>query len=74
MAAELQAARPGFRMYYAKGLALYAQSIADRINQRNNGSVLDAPEAPPLKVIDLEAEQLGEKQKFVRHRLPGSIG
>jgi hypothetical protein len=30
----LQAARPGFRMYYAKGLAMFAQAIADRINQR----------------------------------------
>ena len=29
-----QHARAGFRLYYAKGLAQYAQAVADRINQR----------------------------------------
>ena len=48
----------------------------NRVDQRNNRGVLDPAEAPPLKVIDLEAEQLGEEVEFVRHvpgfLLPGS--
>jgi uncharacterized membrane protein YgcG len=33
----LQEAKPGFRLYYAKGLAQFAQAIVDRINQRQQG-------------------------------------
>src|SRR5260370_20857275 len=31
------AARPGFQLYYAKGLAQFAQAVANRINQRRGG-------------------------------------
>jgi hypothetical protein len=33
----LKEAKPAFHLYYAKGLAQFAQSIADRINQRREG-------------------------------------
>ena len=33
-----QAARRGFRLYYAKGLAQFAQALADRISQRRGAS------------------------------------
>src|SRR6266571_1978464 len=33
----LKEAQPAFHLYYAKGLAQFAQSIADRINQRREG-------------------------------------
>jgi uncharacterized membrane protein YgcG len=33
----LREAQPGFRLYYAKGLAQFAQAIVDRINQRQQG-------------------------------------
>jgi uncharacterized membrane protein YgcG len=36
-----QAARPGFRLYYAKGLAQFAQAVADRINQRRGGEAAE---------------------------------
>ena len=38
---------------------------ADRIDQRHDGGIFDHTEAAPLKVKDLEAEQLGEEQPFV---------
>jgi len=41
----LQAARPGFRMYYAKGLALYAQAIADRVNQQRGAEAAQEQES-----------------------------
>jgi uncharacterized membrane protein YgcG len=36
-----QAARPGFRLYYAKGLAQFAQAVADRINQRRGAEAAE---------------------------------
>src|SRR5712691_4853020 len=35
----LRAAQPGFRLYHAKGLALFAQSLHDRIMQRRANEV-----------------------------------
>src|SRR5438128_11801942 len=34
-------AQPGFRLYYAKGLAQFAQAIVDRINQRQKGEAAE---------------------------------
>jgi uncharacterized membrane protein YgcG len=34
-------AQPGFRLYYAKGLAQFAQAIVDRINQRQQGQTAE---------------------------------
>ena len=41
---------------------------AGRMDQGNNGGVFDQAEAAALKVIDLEAQQFGEKEEVVRHR------
>src|SRR5206468_1621865 len=34
-------AQPGFRLYYAKGLAQFTQAIVDRINQRQQGEAAE---------------------------------
>ena len=41
---------------------------AGRMNQGNDGGVFDEAEAAALEVIDLEAQQFGEKEEVVRHR------
>jgi uncharacterized membrane protein YgcG len=37
----VQQARPGFQLYYAKGLAQFAQAVADRINQRRGAEAAE---------------------------------
>ena len=41
---------------------------AGRMNQRNDRGVFDEAEAAALQVIDLEAQQFGKEEEFVRHR------
>src|SRR5580658_2053934 len=41
---------------------------AGGMNQGNNRGVFDQAQAAALQVINLEAQQFGEKKKFVRHR------
>jgi hypothetical protein len=38
------------------------------MNEWNDGGVLNDAQPAPLQVIDLEAQQFGEKEDFVRHR------
>ena len=41
---------------------------AGGMDQGNDGGVFDQAEPAALQVIDLEAQQFGEKEEFVRHR------
>src|SRR5881394_2765997 len=46
---------------------------ADGVQQRHDRGVFDHTKSAPLKVKDLEAEQLGEEQPFIRHKWPKPI-
>ncbi len=43
----LEAARPGFRKYYAKGLAMFAEALRDQVRGAQGGASGAAVQAPP---------------------------
>jgi hypothetical protein len=52
-------ARPGFRLYYAKGLALFAQSLRDRIQARRTAAAPASRPAPAPGPSSTPAPQSG---------------